>query len=147
MKGVSAIIAVVLILMITVALAAMSYVWFTNVFQTLSESGTSSIAKTTGQLQASFTIESARYLSGNNTSVSLRNTGVTSLDLSKVAFYLKGIPAPVTTGPTGTLTEGQFTTTAFVLSNVTTGAICPGPTTLTATIAQGYSQSVTVSCS
>jgi len=146
MKGVSAVIAIVLILMITVALAAMSYVWFTNVFETLTESGTGAIERTGEQLQASFSIESARYLSGNSTSVSIRNTGVTTIDLDDVAFYLNGLPASVTSGPSGTLNEGEFTTTAFVIEN-NTEAVCPGPATLRATIAEGYQQTVTVSCS
>ncbi|MBR9682412.1 MAG: hypothetical protein GOV02_01940 [Candidatus Aenigmarchaeota archaeon] len=146
MKGVSAVIAIVLILMITVALAAMSYVWFTNIFETLTESGTSAIDRTGQQLQASFSIESARYLSGNSTSVSIRNTGITTIDLDDVAFYLNGIPSSVISGPTGSLTEGQFTTTAFIIEN-NTEAMCPGPATLRSTIAEGYQQTVTVSCS
>ena len=151
MKGVSAVIAIVLILMITVALAAMSYVWFTNVFESLTESGTGAIEKTGQQLQASFSVESARYTSGDNVSVSIRNTGSTILDVSAVAFYLNGLPAASIvqgSGPTGDLAEGEFTTTAYVIENTTDiGAVCPGPTTLRATIAEGYTQTVTVSCS
>ena len=37
MKGISAVIAVVLILMITVALAAAAYVWFGDLFGTITE--------------------------------------------------------------------------------------------------------------
>lgn len=149
MKGVEAVIAIVLILMITVALAAMSYVWFTDVFKTLTDSGDSAIADTGDKLQASFTVESARYTSANNVSVSIRNTGNSDIELGKIAFYLKGIPAATVSAPTGTLGGGDFTTTAFVVSNITSGigAVCPGPSTLTVTIAQGQQQSATVSCS
>ncbi len=154
MKGVSAVIAIILILMITVALAAMAYVWFTSVFQQLTTSSGSAATATAAALGTSFTIESAAYTSGNQIKVSIRNTGSESIDLSGMAFYMDDLPAEVTTSGTSasgssTLGSGEVTnsTGLFVIANTTDiGAICPGPTALRATVPVGYTQTVTITC-
>ena len=89
-KGVSAVIAIILILMITVALAAMAYVWFTSIFQEISEGAGQAAAGTTQAIGTSFVLEAASYTyvaDGNATiKIAVRNTGTNTL--SGIAVYL-----------------------------------------------------------
>jgi len=91
-KGVSAVIAIILILMITVALAAMAYVWFTNIFQEISEGAGDAAAGTTQAIGTSFVLEAASYTylaEGNYTiKIAIRNTGTS--ELKGIAVYLSG---------------------------------------------------------
>ena len=118
MKGISAVIAVVLILMITVALAAMAYVWFTDVFGTITE-GAGEAAEGAGDIIAtSFSIDSARYLSEmidvggssdveSNVTVYLANSGSADIDLDTINVYVDGLLAGEANGFDGTLTPGE----------------------------------------
>ena len=151
-KGVSAVIAVILILMITVALAAMAYVWFTSVFQSLTEGAGGAAEQTATALGTSFTIDSAAYTSGSNVVVSIRNTGSQSIDLNGMAFFIFDLPATIATvgnSSSGTtLQPGEFTSdTPFTIQNTSTiGPVCPGPATLKATVSAGFAQSTTITC-
>ena len=119
MKGVSTVIAIVLILMITVALAALAYVWFLSVFQTISTSAGESIEQTGEQLGTQFTIQSSAYTGSNLVSVGVQNTGTQNLDLTKIAAYISNQQAFISSGNTGTLTPGL--TTTLKVSNSTAG--------------------------
>jgi len=95
MKGVSAVIAVILILMITVALAATSYVWFSSVFSTVTAGGTEITEKGVTGIQTGFAIETARfkptgYTENTKTSVVIRNTGTVSINMTDAAAYIGG---------------------------------------------------------
>ena len=88
MKGISAIIAVVLILLITVALAAAGYMFFSTTFSSITQSAGQSISSTTGKFQASFQIESVYNTTPGVTNFTIRNTGSTTLNASKMAVYI-----------------------------------------------------------
>jgi len=95
-KGISAVIAIVLILMITIALAAMAYVWFTTVFGEISEEAGESAGDVTESMQTRFSIEAAKYnLTNNTVDVSVRNTGTGTVDLTNVAVYIDDISRTV----------------------------------------------------
>lgn len=141
MKGISAVIAVVLILMITVALASMAYVWFTTVFRTITvgteEAATGGIAA----MATKFTIESAHNATTDTwtgIAVTIRNTGTKNIDMDTIAAYVKGVSK--TDDATGTLTPGM--TGSF---NVTVTTVpCDG--ILKVTEATGYEAYATIKC-
>ena len=145
MKGISVVIAIVLILMITVALAAMAYVWFTGVFEGLVGTGGELINQTGEQLRASFRIETAKAVNGRVT-VALRNTGGVDISMNNTAVYINDIlVVKYTDALPDPLGKGQFTTTPFVVSNTT--PVCPGPAVLRVTIPTGHSETSVISCS
>ncbi|MDD5416705.1 MAG: hypothetical protein PHU12_01890 [Candidatus Aenigmarchaeota archaeon] len=92
MKGISAIIAVVLILMITVALAAMAYVWFTGVFKTISESAGESATKAGQDIATQFSIAGATNSSdGRNIDVYVTNTGSSDIEAKNFLLLVNGV--------------------------------------------------------
>ena len=89
MKGVSTIIATVLVLLILVALASIAYVWFTTVFTKLSESAANQTGIVSGNLKASMVMESE-----NDHQIFVRNTG--NVDLSGFNVYFNDVLASPT---------------------------------------------------
>lgn len=140
MKGVSAVIAIILILMITVALAATAYVWFTSVFQTITGSAGERIGGVGTALGTSFSIESATNVSSNNVSISIRNTGSENIDMTKVEAYVNEVIVSEYYGKTGTMTSGTVKTFYATVSN-------PCNKALRVTEATGTSQTTTIVCS
>jgi len=97
-KGVSAVVAVVLLLMITVALSAMAYVWFTDVFTEISTSVGDSATGTADQIATSYSVESVRAEDivhiddgGNEIVINIRNIGKKNIDVTKVGLYREGV--------------------------------------------------------
>ena len=88
MKGVSAIIAIILILMIVVALAALAYTWFTGIFASLTGTAQTSVETTTTALGTNFRIESAKNVTPSVVTVTIRNVGTTTIDLTKLTAYV-----------------------------------------------------------
>jgi len=119
MKGISAVIAVVLILMITVALAAMAYVWFTGVFETITGSAGQAATQTGQAIATQFSIASA----GHNGTTSgtgdlllyITNTGAADMTIEDMNVFI-GITKQ-TINETGTLSPGN--TQEFVIDNST----------------------------
>jgi flagellin-like protein len=149
MKGVSAVIAVILILMITVALAATSYVWFSSVFSTVTTGGTEITEKGVTGIQTGFAIESARYMpSGypaSKTAVVIRNTGTVSLNMSDAAAYIAGeyVSEANTEKPSGLLAVNAVNT--INVTNITgMGNICGKELKLS--FAAGPPQTATIVC-
>src|SRR5437867_2152801 len=85
MKGLSSIIAVVLILLITVSLSALAYLFFGNVFAELTQTGSNESEKIITTLTSSMLIDSA-----TENQIFIRNTGQS--DLTKFFITLNGIP-------------------------------------------------------
>ena len=146
MKGVSTVIAIVLILMITVALAALAYIWFVSVFQTISEGAGEGVEQATEQLGTSFGIETAKYTGSNQVTASLRNTGSQNIDLTKLATYINNEIAFIDSGNTGTLAPDG--TATVKISNATrtgyfSGHVCSKA--LKVTIPAGQ-QIITITC-
>jgi len=81
MKGISAVIAIVMILMITISLSAMSYMWFNEMFSEVSEEGSLQTQAVTRDLNSRFIIESAK---GSN--IYVRNTG--DINLTDFEVYI-----------------------------------------------------------
>ena len=122
MKGIESVIAIILILMITVALAALAYVWFTGVFEQLTAGAGQSVNQTVGTMSTQFSIESAKFnISGNNkVTVVVRNTGSTNVDATKFAAFITEELKPIDTILSPTITPNSVL--SFVVGN-TTGQI------------------------
>ena len=109
-KGISAVIAIVLILMITIALAAMAYVWFTTVFGEISEEAGESAGDVTESMQTRFSIEAAKYnATASSVIISIRNTGTGEIDLTNVAAYVDGVASEDVTTESEVLAGGEGT--------------------------------------
>jgi flagellin-like protein len=111
MKGISAIIATVLILLITVALAAAGYMFFSTTFSSITQTSGQSISSTTSKFQASFQIESVFNSTANVINFTIRNTGSTTLNASKIAVYINDANKAVTSpSPLPTIAPDQVVT-------------------------------------
>ncbi|MBI2233313.1 MAG: hypothetical protein HYU56_05310 [Candidatus Aenigmarchaeota archaeon] len=103
MKGITPVIAVILLLLITVSLVAFAYTWFTRVATTAA----TGIENQTSKLLAtkSIRIENAK-VSGTTTNIDLRNTGDVIINSGELAFYIEdgrvvgslGCPASIAPG-------------------------------------------------
>ena len=148
-KGISAVIAIVLILMITVALAAAAYVWFSGVFETITEGVGDAATGVTEKISTDFTLEAAVGEDTNTDtvydtlSVSMRNTGTQDIDLATVAFYIAGKNEAITDGNEGMLVAGAVKTLKI------TGLIAsddPCDKALKVTTGAGTEKSTTIEC-
>ena len=110
MKGISAVIAVVLILMITVALAAMAYVWFTGVFENISESAGEAATKTGETIATSFSIASAVVANNSYADIYITNTGSSDIDQTAFNVFVAGKLATRKDGLTGNLQPSRTAT-------------------------------------
>ncbi|MCD6476959.1 MAG: hypothetical protein J7K26_02205 [Candidatus Aenigmarchaeota archaeon] len=85
MKAISAVIAIVLILIITVGLVSLAYMWFTGMFRGLSNMISERTKQVSEHMQADFSIES---ISSDLSTIYIRNTGNT--DLTNFTIYKNG---------------------------------------------------------
>ncbi|MCD6476577.1 MAG: hypothetical protein J7K26_00220, partial [Candidatus Aenigmarchaeota archaeon] len=83
MKAISAVIAIVLILIITVGLVSLAYMWFTGMFSSLGKGVSKQAEAFTQKASASFEIDSI-----SQSSIYIRNTGQS--DLTNVVLYVNG---------------------------------------------------------
>lgn len=136
MKGVSAVIAVILILMIVVAMAALAYTWFTSMATDLMSSTGESIEQSTSSMAKGFAIASAGC-NGAQVQFSIVNTGLGTLDRTKVEGFVDGLDI-VVTDVAGTIAEG-----ATVSFTGTTGG-CTSGDTLRVVIESGLAMTTTI---
>jgi len=137
MKGVSTVIAIILILMITVALAALAYTWFTGIFASLTASATTATTTATTAMATSFVIESAWNVS-TLVNVAIRNTGTSNINMPKIIAYVSDIKyTPANLNPTTTLSPGDKGTFTLTVTD-------PKGKTLIVSIESGLQQSATI---
>jgi hypothetical protein len=103
MKGISAVIAAILILLITVAILGMAMLSLQRTTQTAVNATESVSGATRQQLSYNFKIENVDYVSGI---VNVRNTGLARLD--NLGVYLNGQSIPVTYTPISVSTIGDI---------------------------------------
>jgi flagellin-like protein len=106
MKGISAIIATVLILLITVALAAAGYMFFSTTFSSITQTSGQTISSTTSKFNILYDIESARF-ANNNLTFTVRNMGQTDINITNVATYVDDAYIQVSPN-SGTITVGSM---------------------------------------
>ncbi len=107
MRGVSEVIAIILILMITISLAGLAYMFMSTTMSDVTSSAGSSVDTTTSSMLTSFTIESMDVAK-----VYVRNTGQSAL--TSLSVYVNDEPAtynvttPIAAGVVGTITIYSF---------------------------------------
>jgi len=147
MKGISALISVILLLMIVTVLAGLAYVWFTNIFQLLSSSAEQSATGASQTLATQFRIEVAKNITGlpagtYKVKTTIRNTGTQNIDMTKIAGFIDDEIKTVELGPSvTTLVPGNITT-----FNVTSTTTYSCTSILKLTGAGGVSDSVSITC-
>jgi|SRR3990172_810858 len=145
MKGVSDIIAIILILLITVSLAALAYLWFTGVFEQITGIAGNQTEEGARAIATKFSIEAARgYQTESKVNIVIRNTGTVDLKLQKLATYVDNI---LYTGREGLvavdLPPGDITSPPFNVTNVPNGG-CGLPLRVTADT--GREATLTITC-
>jgi len=96
MKGVSEVIAIILILMIVIALSALAYTWFSGIFASMTQSAGTAVTTTTNEMAMQFRIESAKWVAASTcTEITIRNTGTQNINASggpggQIAFFIDG---------------------------------------------------------
>lgn len=145
MKGLEAVIAVVLILLITVALAASAYVFFSGTFGTITQSAQTSIGSTVQQMQGGFIIEAVKNTT-NNVNFTIRNTGQTTLDANKISVYVNDVLVTGTiSGASGTIEPGRVHSFGFQATGPY-ALTCPTNTLKVAFAGVATPQTATIKC-
>jgi len=142
MKGIADIIAIILILLITVSLAALAWLWFSGIFGELTGSVGNATRGGTQAIGTKFTIESAiGYGTASKVGVVVRNTGSVDLNLQKLATYVNNT---LYTGREGlvvvNLAPGSFAN--FNVTNVPSGGCGP----LRVTAETGAEDTLSITC-
>jgi len=131
MKGISAVIATILLLLIAIAIIGFAFGFFQRIFTGSSAAVENQTGQLTGQLGTSVRIESA-----SGRFILLRNTGTSTIDTTSVAVYLNNAFTSCGWGTNTTITPNQ-------ISGCTLAAPCSGQTVRVTTA--GVSDSTTCS--
>ena len=146
MKGVSEIIAVILIVMIVVSLAALAYTWFSTIFSSLTTTTSNATTTTSSAMTTSFKIEIARNITGATTccniSVTLRSVGTAPLDLTKISAYINNMPSTIPGQSSLPTNLGYGSISTFNVS--TTSSVLTPSSTLRIIAANGMDQTITI---
>jgi flagellin-like protein len=120
MKGVSSIIAMILMLMITISLTGLAYVTFTSFFNTVKDSTETSMTNTMSNMLAQMKIESISK-NGGDTIIYIRNIG--KVDITKFNAYVNDIMAATRANmPTGNKISPGGVDNITITSAVASGA-------------------------
>lgn len=117
-KGISAVISVVLLLLITVAIIGIAFGWFVGIFNKATDQSSSAIDNL--NLNKIATLESALCgptlapVADGNLTVSIRAAGSTNLDIGDVTIYLGGV---LVGSNTAEITAGQTSQFYIDLTN------------------------------
>ncbi len=108
MKAVSEVIAIILILMITISLAGLAYMFMSTTMSDVTSSASSTVDTTTSSMMTSFTIESVDIAK-----VYLRNTGQNALTgltvyVNDEMATINVTPSSIAAGAVGTITIYSF---------------------------------------
>jgi flagellin-like protein len=126
MKGITPVIAVILLLLITISMVGFAFVWFTRLSQTAQEGVSGELNQTTGQLAKRIRIDNAA-----GTSLSLRNIGTQAVQASEIGYFING--AAATCAPVGGWTSINVNSVA----SCTLSAPCNAPSRLRVTAPAG----------
>ena len=108
-KGVTAVIATVLLLMMTVAAAGVSYNWINDMQKNIQKSTENKYANDAAKTDAKLFIDSM-WKTGSYIEFTLHNTGTyTFSDLTKFSYYVNGIKKTTPASLTGILIAGNIT--------------------------------------
>jgi len=109
MKGVTAIIAIILLLMITISMVGFAFVWFQRIGTSLTTSIENQTTAETQKAGKLVSIDNINKIGGNLT---VRHIGIVNIPVSEILVYANGT-VPVSTaecGWSGNLAVGGFVT-------------------------------------
>ena len=96
--------------MITVALAAMAYVWFTGVFETITEGAGDAATGTATTIATSFSVASAAIDADSDALVYVTNTGSAEMVIANINVFINNTLGNTTSSISGDLTPGATVT-------------------------------------
>ena len=143
MKCVSDIIAIILILLITISLAGLAYLWFTGIFKEITGGVGNQTELQRRAMATKFNIETAiGYPAEDKVGLVIRNQGSVGLDMQNLATYVDNI---LYTGREG-LSISTLSSGAYIQFNITgvTSDICTLPLRITADV--GTEDTLTITC-
>ncbi|MBU4300558.1 MAG: archaellin/type IV pilin N-terminal domain-containing protein [Nanoarchaeota archaeon] len=130
-KGITAVVAIVLLLMMTVAAAGLAYMWISQMQTGAQAQGTEQLGKITQTTQTAYSIETVNYQSATSMSYIIRNTGTLPIDLitaTNRVVYLNGrvITPTVTLAPNAVLQPKNVAT--VTITGLAAGTMAVGST-------------------
>jgi flagellin-like protein len=140
MKGISAIISVILLVMISISLAGLAWVWFFNISNTLTTSATNETQAATNKLGMKAKIEVAQFYSANWVNATIRNIGTVNIDIAKLGIFVDGVLSTYNPN-TGILAPGS--TITINITNATPA--CTGKV-LEISFENGFEDYETIAC-
>jgi flagellin-like protein len=141
MKGISAIISIILLVMISVSLAGLAWVWFFNISNNLMTSATSATQAATNKIGIKARIEVAQFYSPNWVNATIRNIGTVNIDMAKLGIFVDSVLSTVYNPNTGMLTPGS--TVTINITNATPA--CTGKV-LEISFESGFEDYETIAC-
>lgn len=110
-KGITPVIAIVLLMLITLSIVGFAYVWFNQTAGDIGSAVTNTTESELAKMNKKIRIESCG-VSANT--VTIRNTGSQSVDLdSEVSYTINGASASPSSGCTGSLSANAVDTCTF----------------------------------
>lgn len=106
-KGITPVIAMILLILIVVALGGVFAAWTTRTWETLGERGEEQIETVTEQLQKSITIDTIDCLNGV---IYVRNMGTWDIEQSEISVYLDDAKDDITSCTTCPILSGSVAT-------------------------------------
>lgn len=107
MKGITPVIAIILLLLITISMVGFAFVWFTRVSELATQ-------QTQAQLEEQLTQQAQKIridaVASTADRVTVRNSGSQSIPLNKISVFVAGGSRTCTWLPTGDLAVGATTT-------------------------------------
>ena len=125
MKGITPVIAIILLLLITISMVGFAFVWFQRVAQTAT-SGTES--QLTNQLNTQSQTIAIDNVDDTNNNITLRHSGTVNMDTSQVSVYVAGAKVACAWD-----SPGAWAAKAFKSCTVVGGFACSGTTQIRAT--------------
>jgi len=120
MKGISAIITVVLLLLIAVALVSLAFVFFGDIFRSSSAGVETEIGSTTGRIGKTIIIDSI----DSSGVVYIRSIGLSTIEQGEIALFNEaGLDITTGTCPTSQITAGSIGQCNYVIANCAVGEL------------------------
>ena len=141
MKGVSAIIAIVLLVMISVSLAGLAWVWFFGISNLLTNSATNATEEATARMGMQARLETARFYAPTYVNATIRNTGTVDINLTRLGIFIDGFLTTTYTPNTGKIAPGEISTI-----NITNATPACTDKVLKITFPNGVEDYKTISC-
>jgi flagellin-like protein len=108
MKGITPVIAVILLLMITISLVGFAFVWFTRMTESMTNQTSESLNQQMLVQRTRVTIDSYDKTNGK---LMIRNAGSVNLELNKVNIYVNGgLISDCSWSPSGSIAPGVTST-------------------------------------